>query len=175
GLGFTNIVGGQRFYNTKKGHISGIQVNDKTGDITIRLVKPRGSFTFELAIPFSGIVPKGTPRKNLTKSPPRGAGPYMFKRGSVHVNRSYAVVRNPNFSPALKGTVVDGGNANEFDVTIERELSNQVTKVAQNKADFMVDNPPPDRVAELKSRYASRFRQFPTTSIYYFFMNSSVA
>jgi peptide/nickel transport system substrate-binding protein len=174
-LGYTNIVGAQRFYNTKKGGIPGIQVDDATGDITIRLVKPRGSFTYELAIPFAGIVPKSTPRKNMTKSPPPGAGPYMFKPGSVQVDRSYTLVRNPNFSPALKGTAVDGGNADEFDVSVERELSNQVTKIAQNQADFMIDNPPPDRIAELRSRYASRFHQFPTTSIFYFFLNSSVA
>ena len=38
----------------------------------------------------------------------------------------------------------------------------------------MVDNPVPDRVAELKQKYPDRFHQFPTPSSFYFFMNSSV-
>src|SRR5713226_5387175 len=66
GLGFTDIVGAEQFGKTKKGGISGLVVNDATGDITIHLVKPRGSFTYELATPFAGVVPAGTPNKNQT-------------------------------------------------------------------------------------------------------------
>ena len=51
GLGYDNIVGAEQFGKTKKGGISGIVVNDATGDITIHLVRPRGSFTYELATP----------------------------------------------------------------------------------------------------------------------------
>ena len=37
----------------------------------------------------------------------------------------------------------------------------------------MIDNPPADRVAELKAQYeGKRFRQFSTPSTFYFFMNT---
>jgi peptide/nickel transport system substrate-binding protein len=172
GLGYTNIVGAEDFLKTKKGGVSGIKVDDATGSITIDLVKPRGAFSYELAIPFAGIVPAKTPAKNQTKNPPPGAGKYAIQ--DVEVNRSYKLVKNPNFSPSLKGTAVDAGNADGFDVTIERSLPNQATKISQNTADFMIDIPPADRLPEIKQKYANRFHDFATNSSFYFFMNSEV-
>ena len=55
---------------------------------------------------------------------------------------------------------------------IDPQTSSQVTKIIRGDLDFMVDNPPPDRVAELKSKYKDRFEQFPTNSTFYFFMNT---
>ena len=168
---YTHIVGGEEFIETKKGGIDGIKVNDETGEITIELTKPRGSFTYELAIPFAGVVPKDTPKQNQTKNPPPGAGYYVIE--DVSVNRSYKLRKNPNFSPGLEGTAVDAGKADGFDVTVIRSVNNQVTQISQNQLDFMIDNPAPDRVAELKAQYeGKRFRQFPTPSSFYFFMNT---
>jgi peptide/nickel transport system substrate-binding protein len=172
GLGFTNIVGAEEFLKTKKGGITGITTDDATGQIVIKLVKPRGAFAYELSIPFAGIVPRDTPTENQTKNPPPGAGRYMYQ--DVVVNRSYKLVANPNFSPALKGTAIDAGNADGFDVTIERSLPNQATKVSQGTSDFMVDIPPADRIREIKTKYANRFHEFPTNSSFYFFLNSEV-
>jgi peptide/nickel transport system substrate-binding protein len=174
GVGFfAHIEGAEEFLETKKGGIDGIEVNDRTGDITITLTKPRGSFTYELAIPFAGIVPKDTPRENQTKNPPAGAGRYVIE--DVEVNRSYKVRRNPNFSPSLEGTDVDAAKADGFDVTVIRSESTQVTRILQNDLDFMIENPPADRVGELKAQYeGERFRQFPSPSVYYFFMNVSL-
>ena len=86
-LGYTNIVGAEQFAKTKKGGITGIVVNDATGDITIHLLKPRGSFTYELAIPFAGVVPASTPSTNQTQHPPPGAGRYVIR--NVDQGRGY--------------------------------------------------------------------------------------
>jgi peptide/nickel transport system substrate-binding protein len=174
GLGYTNIVGAEEFGKSKKGGIKGIEVDDETGDITINLVEPRGAFSYELAIPFAGVVPKDTPQKNQTKNPPPGAGRYMFEEGSVKVNRGYTLVKNPNFSEPLKGTAIDAGKVDRLEHVVERELSNQATKISQGSADFMIDIPPADRIPEIKSRYKDRFHEFPTNSTFYFFMNSEV-
>jgi peptide/nickel transport system substrate-binding protein len=171
GLGYKNIVGGEQFGKTKKGGISGIVVNDATGDITIHLVKPRGSFTYELAIPFAGVVPASTPSKNQTQHPPPGAGRYMIK--NVERGRGYSLVRNPHFSPGLKGTAVDVGKVNQMNVKINVNISAQVTQIANNQADFMIDNPTADRAGEVRAKYTGkRYREFPTTSTFYFFMNT---
>ena len=172
GLGYTSIVGGETFLKRKRGGVEGITVDDATGKITIELEEPRGSFLYELAIPFAGVVPSDTPAKNQTKDPPPGAGRYMF--ADVRVGRGYSLVKNPQFSEVLKGTDVDSGKPDRIDMTIMSE-NNAVTQIAQNKLDFMLDNPPADRAAELRSRYSDRFRQFPTPSSFYFFMNASVA
>lgn len=169
---FTGIEGGEDFLETKEGGIDGIEANDQTREVTIRLAEPRGDFTYILATPFGGVVPKDTPKdRNMTRDPPPGAGRYVIS--DVRINRSYKMRKNPNFSPSLEGTAIDAGKADGFDVGIYGSEGRQVTLIAQNDLDFMVDNPPPDRVADLKARYeGKRWRQFPTPSTFYFFMNT---
>jgi peptide/nickel transport system substrate-binding protein len=171
GLGYTNIKGGEEFLQTKEGGLDGIEVDDATRKITITLEEPRGPFLYELAIPFAGVVPGDTPAKNQTKSPPPGAGAYAFV--DAKPPRSYSLVKNENFSPGLEGTSVDAGNVDRIDATVMSE-SNAATQIAQSRLDFMVDNPPPDRAAEIKEQYSDRFEQFVTNSSFYFFMNSEV-
>jgi peptide/nickel transport system substrate-binding protein len=62
---------------------------------------------------------------------------------------------------------------------VERQAANAVTKISNNQADFMIDNPPPGRIAQLKQQYGPqapesnrRWEQFPTNSSFYFFMNT---
>ena len=168
---YTGIVGAEEYLETKKGGITGIETDNQARDITIKLTEPRGSFTFELAIPFAAIVPGDTPKSNQTKNPPPGAGRYVIK--NVRINRGYDMVKNTNFSPSLEGTAVDAGKADAFDVGIYGSEANQVTRITRNELDFMVDNPPADRVAELRSQYeGTRFRQFVTPSTFYFFLNT---
>src|SRR5215213_4935884 len=152
-----------------QGAVSGIVTDNAKRTIEITLAEPRGAFLYELAIPFASVVPGDTPAKNMTKSPPPGTGCYAIE--DVNLNRSYELVRNKNFSPSLKGTAVDQCNADAIHVTIDPQTSSQVTKVLRGDLDFMVDNPPPDRVAELKGKYTDRFEQFATNSTFYFFMN----
>ena len=172
GLGFINIVGGEDFLKTKKGGVDGIEVDDETGEVVIKLVESRGAFLYELAIPFAGIVPADTPAKNQTKNPPPGAGLYQFE--DVRINRGYTLVKNKSFAAeALKDTPVAVGNPDRFDVSILAE-GVSTNQVAQGQLDFMVDNPVPDRVAEIKQKYPERFHQFATPSSFYFFMNAEV-
>lgn len=171
-LGYADIVGADTFAKTKKGGVSGIRVNDATGDITIQLSQPRGAFTYELAIPFAGVVPAATPDGNQTPSPPPGAGRYVIRQ--VQPDRSYVLVKNQRFSSGLKGTAVDVGKLNRIEVRVNRNISAQVTQVASNQADFMIDNPTAGRAGEVRRKYSgTRYREFPTTSTYYFFMNAS--
>ena len=169
GLGYTTIKGGAEFLESKKGGVPGIVTDDAKRTIKITLSEPRGAFLYELAIPFASVVPGDTPAKNMTKDPPPGTGCYMFK--NVEINRSYELVRNPNFSPSLKGTAVDQCNPDSVSLTVDSQTSSQVTKIIRGDSDFMIDNPPPDRVAELKNKYKDRYEQFPTNSTFYFFMN----
>lgn len=149
--------------------IAKIQVDDASGRIAIRLEKPRGQFLYELAIPFGGVVPAATPAKNQTNSPPPGAGRYRIV--DVNAPRTYSLVRNENFSKGLEGTAVDAGHVDRIDATVLNE-SNAATRISQGKLDFMVDNPPSDRLAEIRAKYPDRYREFATNSTYYFFLNT---
>jgi len=171
GLGWTSIEGAEELVETKEGGLEGIIVDDGSGKITINLEEPRGSFLYELAIPFGGVVPSETPVKNQTKSPPPGAGRYRIIDSEPP--RSYSLVRNENFSDALKGTAVDAGNVDRIDAVVMNG-PNAVTEIAQGKLDFMVDSPPPDRIGEVQAKYPDRYEQFTTNSTFFFFLNSEV-
>jgi peptide/nickel transport system substrate-binding protein len=170
-LGYTNIAGAEEFAARKRPGIDGIVAEDSSGSITIRLVRPRGTFTYELALPPAGIVPRGTSPANQTTRPPPGAGRYVIR--DVVVNRSFSLVKNPRFSPGLKGTSVDTGNVDRINFRVVASVPNATTQVARNQADFMLDNPETGRVAEIRRRYGDRYRQFSTPSVFYFFLNAS--
>jgi peptide/nickel transport system substrate-binding protein len=74
------IEGAQDFIDAGKcdGDIAGIETDDKSGRVTIRLTEPDGAFQHVLAMWFSAPVPGDTPCRNLTKEPPPGIGPYVF-------------------------------------------------------------------------------------------------
>ena len=169
GLGYTTIEGGAEFLESKEGGVPGIVTDDAARTIEITLSEPRGAFLYELAIPFASVVPGDTPAKNMSKTPPPGTGCYAIQ--NVSLSRGYELVRNKNFSPSLKDTAVDACIADKINVTVDSQTSSQVTKIIRGDLDFMIDNPPPDRVAELKGKYSDRFHQFATNSTFYFFMN----
>lgn len=168
-LGYTDIAGGEELLASKQGGLAGIRADDATGQITIHLVQPRGTFLYLLAIPFAGVVPADTPVENVSKDPPPGTGRYRFV--DVDVPHSYSLVRSERFSKSLDGTAVDAGKVDRIDAVVKSD-TNAATEVAQGKLDFMTDNPPPDRLAELESRYPERYHQFATNSTYYFFLNT---
>ena len=68
---FTSYVDGAGAFDKGKAKsISGITTDDATGDITIKLSVAYGAFGNVLAFPAAGLVPKGTPNKNLSNNPP---------------------------------------------------------------------------------------------------------
>ena len=61
----------------RQGGIPGIKTDDKTGKIVINLIKPRGTFTNELALMFVAPVPARARRTRTSRpSRPPATGPY---------------------------------------------------------------------------------------------------
>ena len=76
GVGFFgNIVGTDTIAKTKKGHISGINADDATGKITIKLKSPEGDFEYILATEFAALVPSTAPAKDSVDDPAAVDGP----------------------------------------------------------------------------------------------------
>ena len=90
---YTDIVGAEQFAKTKKGGISGIKTNEKTGEIVINLDQPRGTFNNELALMFVAPVPQNTPDEDQSASPPPASGPYMITKSEP--GRGWDYERNP--------------------------------------------------------------------------------
>ncbi len=173
---YTDIVGAERFLETKRGGIPGIETDDESGRIVIHLVEPRGTFTNELGLLFVALLPPDTPASNQTASPPPATGPYVIT--SSDPGRSWSYARNPRWAKNNAKLMPDlpGGHMDKIDVTVVRNPSTQVNDVEQGKFDWMENPPPADRYAEVKSKYeGTQFRVEPQINTYYFWMNTTRA
>lgn len=173
---YEGITGATDFADGKSDTISGITTDDNTGDITIQLDKPNGTFNSVLALMFAAPVPPTTTLdKDVTNTPPPSSGPFVITK--VNAPNTLTLERNPQFK-----TVKDAGASEVADaqvdkitVTQNKNNSSQVTGVEQNQIDFMTDPPDADRLPEVKAKYSNRFRLENSINTYYFWMNTQKA
>jgi peptide/nickel transport system substrate-binding protein len=173
---YADIVGAEAFAKTKQGGIAGIETDDRSGRIVIHLVKPRGTFLNELALPFAAPVPAGTPAEDLTAHPPPATGPYLI--ASAKPGRGWDYRRNPQWQAhnAKLMPAIPSGHVDRIEVEILRNPSTQVNDVESGKTDWMGNPPPADRYAAVKSKYdGTQFKAEPTISNYFFWMNTRQA
>lgn len=168
-----NIAGGEEFDKGKASSISGIQTDDATGKITVKLVAPYGPFLNVLAFPAAGLVPSATPMKSLPNSPPPGVGPYEI--ASVVPNKSFSLVRNPHFSSSTIPGVPPGHV--EVSVKIVSNNQSEAEQVLGNTADVFDynDTIPPTLYPQVESQASGRYAKEPTVSGEYFFLNTKEA
>jgi len=170
---YMGIVGAERFAQTKKGGIRGIESDDATGEIVIHLLEPSGTFSYVLALPFGALLPPDTPLEDQTQHPPPATGPYVITE--VRPGRSWEYERNPvwakNNGPALPQ--LPDGHVDRISFEVRANPSSQVEEVERGEVDWMKNPPPPERYAAVRDRYeGTQFREDPTISVYYFWMNT---
>jgi peptide/nickel transport system substrate-binding protein len=173
---YEGIVGAEEFAKTKSGGISGIKTDDKTGKITIELVKPRGTFVNELGMLFAAVLPAGTPAKNLTADPPPATGPYMIAK--VEPGRGWSYTRNPAWarSNGERVSEVPDGHFDKIKISVVSNSSTQVNEIEQDKTQWMQTPPPTDSYNEVKDKYeGTQFRVEDPINLYFFWMNTSKA
>jgi peptide/nickel transport system substrate-binding protein len=170
---YEDIVGAEAFAQTKRGGIPGIEANDRTGAITIHLVKPRGTFENELALPTAAPLPAKTPAEDLTPQPPPATGPYVITRSQP--GRGWEYERNPQWAKnnAKLVPTVPAGHVDRIEFDVLRNPSTQVNDIESGRYDWMFNAPPSDRYAEVKEKYdGTQFEVDPTPSTYFFWMNT---
>jgi peptide/nickel transport system substrate-binding protein len=165
------IKGAADYAAGKASKISGITTDDSSGKITIELTQPYGAFLNVLAFPNMGLVPTGSPMKTVTTDPlPPGVGPYMVK--NIVPNRSYDIVRNPNWTD----NTIPGIPAGHVDVSVKIASNTQTEaeQVLNNTADIFDwgDQVPPSLMPQVQSQASDRFKKIPFPSTYYFFLNT---
>jgi peptide/nickel transport system substrate-binding protein len=173
---YTDIAGAEEFAETKKGGIGGIKANDKTGEIQIELEKPSGTFTYVLATPLVGLVPSGTPVKNLTANPPPATGPYEIVKSEP--GRGWSYGRNPVWATTNSKLMphLPSGHVDKIEISVIRNPSTQVNETERGKVDWMQSPVTPDSYQRVKEKYeGTQFRLEPTVSSYYFWMNMKKA
>jgi peptide/nickel transport system substrate-binding protein len=173
---YEDIVGAEDFADGKADSISGITADDATGDITIQLTTPNGTFPNILGLMFAAPIPQNTPNADdpagLTDSPPPSSGPYMIT--SVNAPQRATMERNPQFKTVQDAgaTEVTDGHVDKINIAQNKSNSAQVTGVEQNSIDFMVDPPIADRLPEVRAQYSDRFRFEDSINTYYWWMNT---
>jgi len=171
---FTDVAGAERFAQTKRGGIPGIETDDETGLIRIRLVRPRGTFPYELATLAAAPLPADTPAEDLTANPPPATGPYEI--ASVRPGRSWEYRRNPEWeanNAALLPQLPDG-HADRIEIDVVTNADTQVTEVERGEADWMVYPPSSDHIADLKRRFeGTQLIETPLIGVFYFWMNTT--
>ncbi len=170
---YEGIVGAKDFADGKSDTISGIKTDDISGDITIELEKPNGTFNNLLGLMFAAPIPQNTPLdKEVTNNPPPSSGPFVITK--VDAPNTLTLERNPQFKTVKDAgaTEVTDAQVDKIIVTQNKNNSAQVTGVQQNKIDYMTDPPDADRLPEIKAKYSSRFRLEDSINTYYFWMNN---
>jgi peptide/nickel transport system substrate-binding protein len=173
---YEDIVGAAKFAKTKQGGIPGIEANDKTGAVTIHLVRPRGTFENELALPLAAPLPADTAGEDLTPNPPPATGPYVIT--AAQPGRGWKYERNPQWAKTNAKLVptVPSGHVDKIEADVIRNPSTQVNDIESGSYDFMFNAPPADRYANVKEQFeGSQFKVDPTLSTYFFWMNTTLA
>ena len=167
-----NIVGATDYEAGRADSISGITADDTAGTIAIQLRKPYGAFANVLALPATGLVPRGTPFKDLSDSPPPGVGPYVI--ADVSPNRGWTMVRNPRFE-AMEIPGIPTGGLDRVRVRVVSSARTAVQEVLQNRADGLDPGTSlrPLTLFRLASMENDRFELKPIPSTRYFFMNTT--
>jgi len=173
---YQGIEGAEEYLKAEddEADISGIETDDKTGEIKITLLEPDATFSNVIAMNFGGVVPGDTPFKNLTEEPPPGVGPYEITESVP--NRQFVMEKVDGFADlGIDG--IPEGNIDKITTVIEKNQTAQAQDVLNNELDYMQDPPPADfkpTVVEQVGPDGSeeqRYEEFTTTSTYYFFMN----
>jgi peptide/nickel transport system substrate-binding protein len=167
------IEGAARFSKSRKGGISGIETDDRTGKIVIHLVEPSSSFSNLLAAMFAAPLPPNTPATDQTKDPPPASGPYEISASDP--GRSWEYRRNPAWARSNAAAMPDlpGGHVDRITMAVISNASTEVNDIERGHLDWMQNPPPPDRYAEIRKRYeGTQFRPEPVISNFYFWMNT---
>jgi peptide/nickel transport system substrate-binding protein len=141
-------------------------------DITFHLTKVDPEFLDQLAMPFTFVLPAGTPAKQVNIPPP-GTGPYKWVQ--YEPTKQMRVVRNTYFKEWSKDAQPEGlpdEIVQKFGLSVEAE----VTQVENGQADYIAnaDSIPSDRLNELSSKYASQVHINPLLATWYFAFNTRI-
>jgi peptide/nickel transport system substrate-binding protein len=170
---YSDIVGARSFARRQRAHIGGIDTDDRSGRIAIHLIKPRATFTDELALPFVAPVPPSTPMRDQSFDPPPATGPYVIV--DTRIGEGWSYERDPEWrgDDGPRMPQIPAGHVGHIHVSVMRSGEAQVNQLIDGRLDWLFDPPPLDRMGELEAGAGgTQVRIEPTVSTYYFWMNT---
>jgi peptide/nickel transport system substrate-binding protein len=151
--------------------IAGIETDDRSRRITIRLDQPYAPFNYVLTLPSSTPVPSDTPFRDRTVHPPPSTGQFTITKSEP--NREYVLERNPRFA---SNGIEDVPPAKVARITtkIIKDKVKQAEDVLSGDLDYMLDAPPPELLGTVRKEEADRYEEHPTANTNWFFMNGDL-
>jgi YVTN family beta-propeller protein len=149
----------------------GIVTDDSADTVTFHLVAPDPEFLDKLTYVQAFAVPATTPIKDLGTHALPATGPYEVASYSA---REVRLARNRYFhewSPAAQ----PDGYPDQIVWRTASSVEAAVTAVEQGRADYTLDQPPGDRLSELRTRFASQLNVNPNDVTVNWTMNTRVA
>jgi peptide/nickel transport system substrate-binding protein len=168
-----NILGAEAYEHGRAQEISGIETDDASGQIAIKLVRPWGAFENVLALPATGLVPSGTPMRDLSAKPPPGVGAYRIT--DVRPGRRWTMVRNPRFE-ALDLPDIPTGTLERIAVKVVPDPGRAASQVFSGEADGYDPGVPLPAGMKVPAKElgSGRFEMVPIPSTLYFFLNTTL-
>jgi peptide/nickel transport system substrate-binding protein len=142
----------------------GVMGDEAAGTITFHLTQADPEFMDKLAVPHASILPAATPAKDMGTDIIPGTGAYMIK--SYNPNERIDIVRNPYFKEWSADAQPD---AFADEISYEFGLTEEaaITAIQNGQADWMFDQPPADRLAEIGAKNADQVHVNPLTAVWY--------
>ena len=143
----------------------GVVTDDATGIVTISLRAPDPDFLHKLT--FASVVPIGTP--DVVETPIPGTGPYRI--AEYKPARRLRLVRNPHFKEWSKAAKPQGLPDRIVVELAETSGDEAVTAVQRGRVD-VIGGVSPDRLQELRIRYAGQLHVTPRAGTYFLLLNT---
>ncbi|HYB28103.1 MAG TPA: BTAD domain-containing putative transcriptional regulator [Solirubrobacteraceae bacterium] len=149
----------------------GVVVDDAANTVTFHLVAPDPEFLARLSLQDAEAVPDGTPDHDVGLHPIPATGPYEW---ASFTPLEGVLVRNPYFHQWSHAARPDGYPDR---IVFRRTLSPEaeITDVENGSADYEYDGVPPDRLAEVQTRFASQLYVNPSVGMDGLILNTRVA
>ena len=149
----------------------GIITDDKANTVTFHLLTPDPEFPARLAVWTAAAVPDQTPSHDIGTHPLPATGPYEIAQETP---RQVTIVRNPYFREWSHAAQPDGyPDRIVFRVGDSTEAA--VTAVEAGSADYTLDPPPPNRLQEVQTRFASQLKVTPSDATIQLVLNTRAA
>ena len=171
---YAGIVGADKCLATPAGCTleGGISADPAANTVTINLTEPDPEIFNKLAVPHASINPKDAPTTDAGNVPIPTTGSYSVE--SYDPNKALVLVRNPNFTQWSQDAQPKG-YVDRIEYQFGQTVEAAVTAVQNGQADWVFDDLPADRLAEVGSKYADQAHVNPLTAFWYLPMNVNLA
>lgn len=167
---FDSIRGADKCDRKRCDLSDGILIDDAANTVAFRLAKTDPEFLYKLALPFTSVVPEGTPVELQPGDTLPGTGPYRF--AEYRPGERMRLDRNQHFEPWAPAAQGDG-NVDEIVIDLDAG-TNRTDPIIEGTADASLEQADEKDTPELRTRFADQLHVQPFPATFYMFLNTNV-